>query len=341
MSTTYRVCSAGLALLLAGCAAPERPKNAAPATEAPPVVGAAFPPALVDFAPHPDNPVFTAGAPGDWDATIRERGWILRVGDTYHLWYTGYDGTREGLKTLGYATSNDGLRWQRHPHNPVYREHWVEDMCIVRHDGTYHMFAEGRNDQPHLLVSADGIHWTRRGPLDIRYTSGQPLSSGPYGTPTAWHEDGIWYLFYERRDQGVWLATSTDLDIWTSVQDEPVLQPGPDAYDGVMIALNQIIKHKGRYYALYHGSGDTERPRQWSTAIATSTDLVHWTKYAKNPLLRDNKSSGVFVHDGRRYRLYSMHGEVQVHFPRALPSASPAPTPAASAAAAATADADP
>ena len=61
------------------------------------------------------RPVFNGAGPNHWDAKIRERGWIMREGDTYHLWYTGYDGTREGIKLLGYATSADGRTWTRWP----------------------------------------------------------------------------------------------------------------------------------------------------------------------------------------------------------------------------------
>ncbi len=83
---------------------------------------------------------------------------------------------------------------------------------------------------------------------------GKPISKGPYGTPTAWFENGRWYLFYERGDRAVWLAESKDLKVFTNVQDEPVLVPGPGEYDRKMIALNQVIKYDGRYYACYHGS---------------------------------------------------------------------------------------
>ncbi len=70
------------------------------------------------------------------------------------------------------------------------------------------MFAEGKNDIAHQLSSADGRHWDELGPLDVRLRNGSPIPAGPYGTPTIWFENGTWYLFYERRDQGVWLATS-------------------------------------------------------------------------------------------------------------------------------------
>jgi sucrose-6-phosphate hydrolase SacC (GH32 family) len=276
-----------------------------------------FPPELVKFVPYKANPVFAA-VRGQWDAKIRERGWILREGGIYKLWYTGYDGTTDGLRMLGYATSPDGIRWTRWPKNPIYRDHWVEDMMVVKDAGKYYMFAEGLNDRAHMLVSGDGIHWTRVGLLDIRLKNGRPIPPGPFGTPTVWHEGGLWYLFYERNDQGIWLATSKDLKVWTNVQDAPVLTPGPAAYDRDLIALNQIIKHKGRYYAYYHGTAKTgPHARQWSTAVATSTDLVHWERYPGNPLrpVAENKSSGIVVPDGERFRLYTMHPAVNLHLP--------------------------
>lgn len=278
-----------------------------------------FPDELVRFVPNSQNPVFTAGGKGQWDVRIRERGWILRESERYHMWFTGYDGTRDGLKMLGYATSRDGLAWTRHPSNPVYRKHWVEDMMVVRHQGTYYMFAEGRNDVAQLLTSADGINWKRQGSLDVRRTDGRPIQPGPYGTPTAWFENGTWHLLYERGDRGIWLATSKDMQVWTNVRDEPVLRPGPGHYDRKLIALNQIVKHGGRYYAYYHGTAAERRPSLWSTNVATSTDLIHWKKYADNPLLpiEANKSSGILVHDGKQFRLYTMHDEVHVHFQRA------------------------
>src|SRR5437016_117896 len=101
-----------------------------------------FPPALTQFVPSDKTPVFTAGPAGAWDARIRERGWILREGETWHLWYTGYDGTPNAPMMLGYATSADGLNWVRSPHNPIYREQWLEDMMVVKQADTYFMFAE-------------------------------------------------------------------------------------------------------------------------------------------------------------------------------------------------------
>lgn len=277
--------------------------------------GEDFPPELVQFVPYDKNPVFTAEGPGHWDVKIRERGWILREGDAWRLWFTGYDGTTNGKKLLGHATSTDGVHWTRDAKNPIHREHWVEDMMVVRDGSTYFMFAEGERDQAELLTSPDGVEWTWQGHLDVRKADGAPIPLGPYGTPTAWKEGEVWHLFYERMDQGVWLATSRDRKVWTNVSDEPVLKPGPDAYDGAMVAFDQIVRHEGKYYAYYHGRG-ADSPN-WCSCIAVSTDLKNWTKYPKNPLLprEHNRSSPQLVHDGKRFVLYTMHDRVDRFLP--------------------------
>lgn len=280
--------------------------------------GQCFPSAFVDVLPYASNPVFAGAGPGHWDVKIRERGWIIHEADGYHLWYSGYDGVKTSIKRLGYATSSDGIHWQRHGTGPLLADVWVEDMMVVKKDSTYHMFAEGKDDQAHLLTSTDRVHWSPQGRLDVRKANGTPIEPGPYGTPTAWFEDGVWRLFYERKDQAVWLATSADMKVWTNLRDEPVLSRGPELYDRYAVALNQIVKHNGRYYAFYHAA-DTPEWKHWSINVATSTDLVNWVKYPGNPILRENKSSGIVVCDGQRFRLYTMHDNVAVHFPRCEP----------------------
>ena len=274
-----------------------------------------FPDELVNFTAYEKNPVFIGTGINTWDQMIRERGYILKEDGIYHLWYTGYN-KLSGKATeshLGYATSKDGITWTKYINNPIYDAGWVEDMCVIKSKGTYYMFAEGKDDIAHMLTSVDRIHWNEKGPLDIRYCNGQPLSKGPYGTPSVWREKNKWYLFYERDDLGVWLAVSNDLKVWTNLQDEPVIKMGPELYDQFAVAVNQIIKYKGSYYAYYHASAFKDW-HEWSSCVAKSEDLVHWVKYSKNPILSENKSSPVLVFDGNGYRLYTMHSRINVHF---------------------------
>jgi sucrose-6-phosphate hydrolase SacC (GH32 family) len=272
---------------------------------------------FVAWTPVAENPVFAGTGRDTWDRKIRERGYIL-VDDngTYHLWYTGYAGDKPTTMSLGHATSRDGTHWERDPANPIFSESWVEDMCVVEREGTYYMVAEGKNDIAHWLTSPDGRKWTDKGSLDIRKTDGTPISAGPYGTPTAWFENGVWYLLYERGDQGIWLAISKDLKTWTNIKDDPVIAMGPEPYDKAAVAVNQVVRRDGYYYAFYHANA--ERPwKDWTTCVVRSRDLVHWGKYPRNPIIDNNCSSAILVRTPKgEDRLYTMHPDVRVFVPR-------------------------
>ena len=53
---------------------------------------------------------------------------------------------------------------------------------------------------------------------------------------------------------------------------------------------------------------------EWSSDVAVSKDLVHWKKYPGNPIVGNDKSSPIVVNDGKSYRLYTMHPEVNLYF---------------------------
>ena len=95
----------------------------------------AFPAELVEFGPPSATPLFAGGGPDAWDRDLRERGWIVRDGGTWHLWYTGSNRDQSPLRRLGHATSCDGLNWRRDVANPLVRDRWVEDVCVVRGAG--------------------------------------------------------------------------------------------------------------------------------------------------------------------------------------------------------------
>ncbi|HNR41758.1 MAG TPA: hypothetical protein PKL65_05970 [Bacteroidales bacterium] len=282
------------------------------------VKGDPFPKEMVEFVPYENNPVFTGTGQDTWDRTIRERGFILNENGTYKLWYTGYNGPDTVTKYLGYATSPDGINWTRYEGNPVYNKRWTEDMFVFREDNNYVMYAEGRNDVAHILISEDGINWQDQGDIKILTTKGDTIP-GPYGTPTVWHENNLWYLFYERNDDAIWLAVSNNQKTWVNFQDEPVLERGPENYDSGAVAVNQILKFRGRYYMFYHATSDPSwiepgNSAVWTSNVAMSEDLYHWTKYPGNPIVEGDHSSPVLVPDGDKFRLYTMHPGIWLYF---------------------------
>lgn len=275
-----------------------------------------FPSRFVNFSPYKANPVFAGTGIDTWDKEIRERGFILFKNGLYKMWYTGYNPKKSDQKFLGYATSKDGINWTRYPGNPIFKEKWTEDMFVIKNKGEYYMYAEGENDIAHFLTSRDGIHWTEKGDLIIKKANGE-IIPGPYGTPTVWIDNDKWYLFYERNDEGIWLAESKDHKTWTNIQDTPVIKKGPGKYDTGALAADQVVKYKDRYYLYYHASSmPMESSVEWTSNVAMSTDLIHWTKYNKNPVVNGNHSSPILVYDGEKYRLYTMHPQVYLYLPK-------------------------
>ena len=225
--------------------------------------------------------------------------------------------TTTGRRPCRWATRPraTALHWTRDPQNPIFTGSWVEDMCVVKQDGTFQMFAEGKNDIAHRLTSTDGLHWTDQGSLDIRKTDGTPIGPGPYGTPAAWFENGTWYLFYERGDQGVWLATSTDLKVWTNVKDDPVLAMGPEPYDrgGRGAEPGRQARRRSTTPSTTptpSGPGRTGPP--------TSPARATWSTGRNTPATRSSRTtarapSSSTTPEGDR--LYTMHPDVKVFEP--------------------------
>ncbi|WP_157637842.1 glycosylase [Flexithrix dorotheae] len=279
-----------------------------------------FPKEMVAFSPYQKNPLFSGTERDTWDKKIRERGFILQEDGNYKMWYSGYKGNNQDPKYLGYATSTDGINWERYAEQPIFEEKWCEDMMVTKHQGKYYMFAEGANDIAHVLVSVDGISWEELGDLEISQTNGEPIAPGPFGTPTVWIENEQWYLFYERDDEAIWLATSAgDPRIWKNLQDEPVLKKGPGDYDKGAVATNQIVKFQDKYFMYYHASSYPDwqsTNAKWSSNVAMSTDLIHWVKYPHNPIIEGDYSSPILVPDQKgNFHLYTMHDQVRLYLP--------------------------
>lgn len=46
---------------------------------------------------------------------------VLKVNDIYQMWYVAKVKGQQGETALGFAVSSDGLKWYKHPQNPVFR----------------------------------------------------------------------------------------------------------------------------------------------------------------------------------------------------------------------------
>jgi hypothetical protein len=268
------------------------------------------PKVLVNFTSATNNAVLSAGPLGSWDERITERGWFMYENGMYHVWYGGwkgnYDHAVKNFVKLGYAYSTDGIHWTKSSGNPIYSQHWTEDMAVVKSGNTYYMFAEneytgdGDGATIDLYTSADKVHWTRHG---VVLSPGDDVwDANAVGTPTVWKEANTWYMLYEGFGSGlagqVGLATSLDGKNWSRHPQNPVLTNAlGDQFD---IAIDSIVKINEVYYA--YGHYDTGG-LTWVGGMFTSTDLIKWRAYPGNPFL-DN--SAVIVDNGVSYFMYGI-----------------------------------
>jgi predicted GH43/DUF377 family glycosyl hydrolase len=136
----------------------------------------------INWTKHASNPVFKENTPGNWDDLHVGEQTVLFHNDMFHMWYQGLNSTYASFP-IGYATSADGISWQRSESNPVltpsggWEKTRNQDPHVIFIDSTYHMWYSAGNYflwQIGYATSADGINWIKHptpvlgvGPTDI------------------------------------------------------------------------------------------------------------------------------------------------------------------------------
>jgi beta-fructofuranosidase len=91
-------------------------------------------------------------------------------------------------------------------------------------------------------------------------------------------------------------AVSNDLHHWRLLPD--AVRPGaPGSWDDLATWTGSVIERDGRWYMLYTGINSSERGLVQRIGLATSDDLVSWTKHPKSPVIEA---------DGRWYDLLDL-----------------------------------
>ena len=162
----------------------------------------------------------------------------------------------------------------------------VLNPSVARRGGTFFNFYsgyDGRTWRTGLAVSADGIHWNKRGMVlqpdaaswegDYIAANGAVLERGG--------EFWYWYQAGEHDHPQIGLARSRDGEHW-SKELGPVLGHGPyRSWDESAVGDPYALEIDGWLYLYYLGE---DRARQQRLGLARSRDGVHWQKLRANPL---------------------------------------------------------
>lgn len=121
-------------------------KNAPPAAEPwHEQIGLAVSEDLVHFVRRGALPIVPNGPPSAWDSQFCADPWLVWIGDSWHLFYYGFDGVHA---QEGVALSADGLTFEKAPWNPIIRSGLPGELdsvhahkpCVIEHEGAWYHF---------------------------------------------------------------------------------------------------------------------------------------------------------------------------------------------------------
>ena len=162
------------------------------------------------------EPILEPGDAGTWDEARIETVSVIKVGDTYHMYYAGCAWPCDtGQFGIGHAVSDDGTNWVKDAGNPVVEAHeepleWgfytAAEPSVVHHDGTFYLYyASARSNWPDygapfgvmLATSDDSSNFEIHGPVHTMSDAYDIQSFRGYSTPMVFVADGQFHLYYD------------------------------------------------------------------------------------------------------------------------------------------------
>ena len=247
-------------------------------------IGYATSPDGISWTEYAGNPVLDVGEAGSWDDERVYKPYVIFDGSTYHMWYSGLDGTNT---RIGYATSSDGIIWTKYAANPVlvlgssgtWDDMFVESPCVLYDGNIYHLWYTG-GESPYIFrigyaTSLDGISWTKY--------AGNPVldigAAGNWDNPRAQEPDVLfdgekyhmWYtggphIFTWR----IGYATSVDGITWEKYAGNPILDVGAGgSWDSRWVAFSRtLLDTINSKYKMWYRGNDSALPGVFGYATA-------------------------------------------------------------------------
>jgi predicted GH43/DUF377 family glycosyl hydrolase len=292
-----------LAALVFGCNLKKQPEKSTGTIESQDVSIISSDEGFTDYAEDPV--VFAPGDPGEWDDGAIGSAAIIKVTDTYHMYYEAWSTkVAESGKIdldyttlqVGHATSKDGISWVRDPANPVielgkegdFDMHGTWDPYVVYKDGIFKMWYGGRVETggtPRVVCdwgyaeSSDGSTFKKMG--RISHVGGMEDLSVLHNP-----DDGKYYMFYWNRMIAPWSEVMDGLPspsgLSVAVSDDGMSFDFENArvinIEGQdwPVKFPQVIPEKDKWIMVYGEAKVRGEPA--STGIAVSDDLYNWEK---------------------------------------------------------------
>jgi alpha-L-rhamnosidase len=224
-----------------------------------------------------------SGAKGAFDSHAVDCPFVFRHNDHFYMMYVGFDGT--GYQTA-LASSDDLLNW-RHLSTILTRNEEGSAWDSRNIAGTW-ILRDNDMHGPGHLKKWNGKYW-----LAYHSYPGDGYEAGTAKIGLAWTED-------------------ESLMIWNRLEN-PILVPEDGGeWEKGGLYKECLVESEGSFYLFYNAKDKDEGRWIEQTGLATSKDLVHWTRHEHNPVLRvtpDAWDSGFVsdpcvLRDGLRWTMF-------------------------------------
>lgn len=186
----------------------------------------------------------------------------------------------------------------------------VDCPTLFRHKGSFYMMYvgfDGIGYQTGLARSADLLNWEKLGCIlkrggdrgwDKVGQAGTWILRGSdlYGSPEPIKTDGKYWMFYhsypdagyESGPAKIGLAFTEDESLmnWQFAGPPVFSYGGPGDWDGGGLYKCCVIVLDGTYYMYYNAKNLADGMWKEQIGLATSRDMLHWTRHPENPLIR-------------------------------------------------------
>ena len=174
----------------------------------------------VAWKKHPGSPVIDIGPAGAWDGVYTSNCSVIHDDAEYKMWYCGVGDHDPSNGRIGYATSLDGINWEKHSDNPIidmgpagtWSQDTVSKPTVIFRKGEYMMWYVGHDRGPRgkryrigYATSVDGIAWTQHPDnpvLDIE--PADAWDSSRISGPSVLFDDTGYKMWYDGFDGSHW-----------------------------------------------------------------------------------------------------------------------------------------
>jgi predicted GH43/DUF377 family glycosyl hydrolase len=185
------------------------------------------------------------------------------------------------------AGSESDAGWEKYPGNPVLGGQYgtIFDICVLHEEGVYRMWVSWRPKKSIALTeSKDGIHWST------------PEIVLPPDPQTGWEDDmnrpvvvrrddglHMWYTGQAGSKSKIGYAKSANGRDWVRQSSKPVLEATLPWEKVAVMCPHVMWDERDHLWKLWYSGGEQYEPN--AIGYATSSDGLHWTKYAANPVI--------------------------------------------------------